>query len=158
MGEEIFFAYITGISHVFPISREKNIDNNAECWFDAFMLIRKLDFIPSFTSGDGCTLRELLNPANDASLDQIRYSLAHAMVPVGVTTSRHRLTSNEVYYIVSGAGIMHIDDERSEVNPGDTIVIPPGSVQFIENAGEKELEFLCIVDPAWIPSCETVLE
>ncbi|MBN2465032.1 hypothetical protein JXD38_05355 [candidate division WOR-3 bacterium] len=29
-----------------------------------------------------------------------------------------------------------------------TDCIPPGSVQWLENTGQDEVEFLCVVDPA----------
>ncbi len=114
--------------------------------------------LPAFTAGDASVLREILNPAKAEELVGVQYSLAHATVQSGSATLKHSLTSSEVYYILSGRGVMHVDVGQAEVGPGDAIYIPPGSVQFIENTGEKDLEFLCIVDPAWVPECETVLE
>ncbi|MEO0190016.1 MAG: cupin domain-containing protein, partial [candidate division WOR-3 bacterium] len=73
-------------------------------------------------------------------------------------TLKHRLKYSEVYFILKGTGVMHINTEKRCVRPGDTIYIPPGSIQFIENKSKKPLEFLCIVDPAWEPDCEEVLE
>ena len=29
------------------------------------------------------------------------------------------------------------------------LAIPPGSTQYIENTGNSDLKFLCIVEPAW---------
>lgn len=52
---------------------------------------------------------------------------------------------------------MHIDDESAEVEAGDAIDIPPRSVQWIENSSDGELEFLCIVDPAWESEHEEIL-
>ena len=122
------------------------------------MFIRSINRVPGFVAGDRCTLKELLNPAKDSGLGELRYSLAHATVPKGASTARHKLTSSEVYYIISGSGLVHIDEEIEHVGPGDAVFIPAGAVQYIESAGESDLSFLCIVDPAWIPSCETVLD
>jgi len=44
---------------------------------------------------------------------------------------------------------MHIEGEAEEVGQYDTIYIPPNAVQYIENIGTEELEFIRIVDPAW---------
>ncbi len=52
---------------------------------------------------------------------------------------------------------MHINDESAEVASGDVVEIPPGSEQWIENVGEDDLAFLCIVDPAWRAEDEEVL-
>jgi mannose-6-phosphate isomerase-like protein (cupin superfamily) len=53
---------------------------------------------------------------------------------------------------------MHIDDETAVVASGQAVYIPPDAVQFIENPGPGNLAFLCIVDPAWRPEDEAVLE
>ena len=53
---------------------------------------------------------------------------------------------------------MHVDQETAEVGPGIVIDIPPYAVQFIENIGKTDLVFLCIVDPAWCPEDEKIME
>jgi mannose-6-phosphate isomerase-like protein (cupin superfamily) len=86
-----------------------------------------------------------------------RYSLAHATVAPGHRTDRHRLTTDELYFILSGTGLMHIDEESSPVDPGDAVEIPPHALQWIENTGSVPLVFLCIVDPAWREEDEKIL-
>lgn len=120
------------------------------------MLIRKLDDLQEIIAGDQTRLRELLHPQREYAFAG-RYSLAHAIVERGKTTLKHRLSSDEVYYIISGEGIMHIGSESAPVDSGDVIEIKPGSVQWIENVGSGELIFLCIVDPAWNKSDEEIL-
>ncbi len=120
------------------------------------MFIRDLKDCPEFLSGDRAVLREILNPAKAALA--LRYSLAHAVVRPGKKTLAHRLRTSEVYYLLEGHGIMHIDGETAEVTSGQAVYIPPDAVQFIENPGPENLAFLCLVDPAWRPEDETVLE
>ncbi len=119
------------------------------------MFIRELSDCPAFIAGDGCMLREILHP--DKADLRLRYSLAHAVVKPGDTTRAHRLRTSEVYYIVEGEGIMHINGESAPVCPGSTIYIPPMSEQFITNPGKTDLTFICIVDPAWRKEDEEVL-
>ena len=119
------------------------------------MLVRLVDDCREFVAGDGSLLRELLHPDKDDA--EIRYSLAHATVPFGQATRPHRLTTAEVYYIIEGFGEMVIDDESEPVEPGSTVYIPPGATQSIENTGDHELVFLCIVDPAWQPQDEEII-
>ncbi len=119
------------------------------------MLIRELAKSRRFISGDKAILREILRPVR--SRIAVRYSLAHAAVKPGKATLPHRLATSEVYYILTGRGIMHVDDETAKVSPGQAVYIPPGSIQFIENPGRSELAFLCIVDPAWRPEDEEIL-
>ena len=52
---------------------------------------------------------------------------------------------------------MTIDDESAIVEVGDTIEIPPKAIQSIKNIGDCELEFLCIVEPAWNKDDEEIL-
>lgn len=120
------------------------------------MLIRCLEDCPEFTAGDHTRLRELLHP--DRQPAEIRYSLAHALLGPGESSTEHCLNSSEVYYIIAGQGRMSIDKEKRMVAPGAAIYIPPGTVQSIENTGSEPLAFICIVDPAWQSEDEIIME
>lgn len=111
------------------------------------MFLRNLKDCAEFIAGDGSILRELLHP--DKADLQLRYSLAHAVVKPGQTTRPHRLRTSEVYYILEGEGLMHLDAESAVVRPGQAVYIPPRSLQYIHNPGASDLVFLCMVDPAW---------
>ena len=56
------------------------------------MLIQKLLDCPEFIAGDSTILRELLHP--DKQDINLRYSLAHAILPVGETSQSHSLTTS----------------------------------------------------------------
>ena len=118
------------------------------------MVIRELRDCDEITAGDNCTLRQILHP--DKSPLAIRYSLAHAIVHPGETTWRHRLKTSEVYHILAGEGVMHIDGEDAPVRPGSTVYIPPLAWQCITNSGAADLAFICIVDPPWRKEDEEV--
>jgi len=120
------------------------------------VIVRSLNNCAEFVAGDGTKLRELLHP-DKQDLD-LRYSLAHAVVPVGQVSVPHALATSEVYYILSGTGEMHVDDEMRRVDPGDAIYIPPNARQYIRNIGGDPLVFVCIVDPAWRAEDEQVFE
>ena len=105
---------------------------------------------------DNTNLRELLNPGMGDF--QIRYSLAHARVKPGETSYKHKLSSSEVYFILSGVGRMYINDEVEDVQAGSLIYIPPNSVQCIQNIGNDDLMFLCIVDPPWDKKNEVLVD
>jgi mannose-6-phosphate isomerase-like protein (cupin superfamily) len=120
------------------------------------MLIKKLNTISKIKANDNSTLSEILNPLKRDL--KIQYSLAWARVEPGEKTLRHKLQANEVYYILRGTGIMHINNEETRVTENDTVHIPPDAIQFIENRSKENLEFLCIVDPPWRPEIETILE
>jgi len=119
------------------------------------MFIRDLKDCEEFRAGDNSILRELLHP-DKADLD-IRYSLAHAILKPRQTSIPHKLKTSEVYYILEGEGLMHINDEIEPVHDGHAIYIPPNSTQFFQNTGKKDLIFICIVDPAWRKEDELII-
>ncbi|MEB3360401.1 MAG: cupin domain-containing protein [Synechococcales bacterium] len=118
------------------------------------MLVQRLQDCAEFVAGDSTRLRELLHP--DKQPIDLRYSLAHAVVAMGQSSTPHALTTSEVYYILQGQGEMTIDEEQKIVEPGDAVYIPPHARQFIRNCGEEDLIFLCIVDPAWRKEDEVI--
>ena len=111
---------------------------------------------PEFLAGDETRLREILHPAKHQL--KLNYSLAHGTLPSGQRSKRHVLASSEVYYFISGRGRFTIDDQVTPIEAGTTIYVPPGGRQFVENTGETDVEFLCLVDPAWRLENETILE
>jgi len=122
------------------------------------MLIRRLHERKVITALDNTTVREILNPKHDLENLVLNYSLAHAMLKPGEKSLPHRFhEASEVYYILKGCGIMHINDKTAEVFPGDMVYIPPRAVQWIESQGPDNLEFLCVVDPAWKPDAEELV-
>ena len=105
------------------------------------MEIRSYDRAEPFTTKDGSTIRELMRAANQ--------TLAEATLEPGQRTERHyHAESEELYYLVEGTGEMEIDGERSQVGPGDAILIPPGAWHQI-TAGDAELRFLCCCAPPY---------
>jgi mannose-6-phosphate isomerase-like protein (cupin superfamily) len=109
-----------------------------------------------FTAVDGCHIRELLHPGNDAV--ELPYSIALARVEPGRQTYRHRLDRAEVYYLLAGSGRMHIDEQARAVTQGEAVYIPAGAVQWLENTGVEELRFLAIVNPPWSKEGDERLE
>ena len=114
------------------------------------MLVKRLECCAPIVANDLTELRELLHPDHDGI--PLGYSLAHAVIRPGHRSIRHHLHgAGEVYYLLSGSGRMHIDDDEQEVRAGDALLIPPGAVQYLENTGADDLQFLAIVEPAWQP-------
>lgn len=111
---------------------------------------------PEFLAGDETRLREIFHPAKHRL--SLNYSLAHGTLPPGQRSKRHVLASAEVYYFLAGQGRLTVDGEVTFIECGTTIYVPPGGQQFLENTGETNVEFLCLVDPAWRMEDETILD
>jgi mannose-6-phosphate isomerase-like protein (cupin superfamily) len=100
-----------------------------------------------FTTVDGSTIRSLLDRSNAPVAHQ---SLAEATIEAGEATVRHRhLESEEIYYLVEGAGEMELDGERRAVAAGDAILIPPGAWHQIRASGDGPLRLLCACAPPY---------
>ena len=55
--------------------------------------------------------------------------------------------AEQVYVIVSGNGLMRVDDEEQEVGAGALIFIPPGAKHAIRNASSKPLTYVSATSP-----------
>ncbi len=111
---------------------------------------------PEFLAGDHTRLREILHPARHQL--KLGYSLAHGTLGPGQRSKRHVLDSSEVYHFIAGSGRFMIGDQVTNVEAGTTLYVPPGCTQSLENTGTQEIEFLCLVDPAWKAEDERILE
>ena len=120
------------------------------------MLKRTLSDCEEFLAGDHTVLRELLHPAKQAV--DLGYSLAHGKLAAGRRSKWHVLISSEVYYFIAGLGRFTIDGETRPVEAGSVVYVPPGGKQSLENTGTTDVEFLCLVDPAWRLEDEALLE
>ena len=120
------------------------------------MTIKKLEDIDAIDGREGTVIRQIFHPHN--TLSGIRYSVSHSLVESGKKSAPHKMKTSEVYYILEGEGILHVDEDSFNVSKDQAIYIPPNSKQHIENTGKNELRFLCIVDPAWRKEDEEILE
>lgn len=111
---------------------------------------------PEFLAGDHTRLREIFHPTKHHL--KLGYSLAHGTLGPGQRSKRHVLASSEVYYFIAGQGRLMVDEQVVSVGAGTTVYVPPGGEQLLENTGVSEIEFLCLVDPAWNIQDEKVLE
>jgi len=50
----------------------------------------------------------------------------------------------EVYFFVSGTGMMIVGEEKFRVNPGSVVLIPDGEFHRVINDGDSDLIFNCV--------------
>ena len=111
------------------------------------MNTKEIQKIESFSGYEGTQIRQIFAPDNTDNV--IRYSIAHCTINPGKTSKPHTMKTSEVYYILEGKGIIHVDEEQKQVTKDESIFVAPNSRQYLENNGEIDLVALCIVDPAW---------
>jgi mannose-6-phosphate isomerase-like protein (cupin superfamily) len=67
----------------------------------------------------------------------------HVTVPPGGNVGLHvHSRTEEIYFIISGRGVIRVDDETQEVSRGDVILTPLGSKQSFEVLGDEPATFI----------------
>lgn len=95
-----------------------------------------------------CFINEVSNTPDTPEL-----SIARARVLPGVTTRWHRLIGTmERYIILEGTGRVQVGPLAPQtVGPGDVVVIPADCPQRITNVGPKDLIFMAVCIPRFLP-------
>lgn len=100
---------------------------------------------PPFRTLDGSLVYELIRPEDGFG----RFSLARALIDADQRTLAHlHRTSDEVYYILSGQGVVVVGGKQHKVTRGDVVLIPAGVEHFALAVGGP-LELLCICAPPY---------
>jgi mannose-6-phosphate isomerase-like protein (cupin superfamily) len=120
------------------------------------MLAKHWSECKEFRAMDNTNLRELLHPKNDNV--NLPCSIALARLAPGTASLLHQINTTEFYYILQGTCIIHIDKEEKKLTKGTLAYIPAYTAQFIQNIGENDLLFLCIVIPAWKKNREKIID
>ena len=93
----------------------------------------------------------LINP-EDKDCDSRRLTLGHTTIyPTGTTTGHSHDDMEEVYYVVTGKGIMIVGDDEYEVEQGDALYVPPGLYHTTKQRGNSPLIVVwvtCKLDPS----------
>jgi mannose-6-phosphate isomerase-like protein (cupin superfamily) len=54
----------------------------------------------------------------------------------------HEQKEDEVYYVLSGRGVMTLDDKPTEIGPGPAVLTRPGSSHGLKQVGSEDLVIL----------------
>ena len=66
----------------------------------------------------------------------------------GLTSKAHKHDKEEhAFYIISGTGIIRIEDEPIEVAEGDAVFVPPGKMHEVSSTGDGILKYIVIYAP-----------
>jgi len=79
-----------------------------------------------------------------------RCSLAEEMLPPGcAVTPHHHLETEEIYYILTGSGLMTVGDETEQVRAGDAVFVPRGLSHSLKNTGSQDIRLVLVCGPAF---------
>ena len=79
----------------------------------------------------------LIDPENSPSKNlTMGYTVIY---PTGKTTGHAHDDMEEIYYILTGKGVMEIDDDKFDIKAGDAFYVPFGAFHVTYNTGNEPL-------------------
>ena len=95
----------------------------------------------------GGTLKDIFNPTNVGARG-FRFAVGYFSPQEGLRAHIHP-ESEEVYYVLSGKGIVYLGKERREIaiEPNMAIYIPSGTPHGVTNIGKEKLLIAFFVAP-----------
>jgi len=72
----------------------------------------------------------------------MRFVFRKRALKPGAGIGYHQQHEDEVYYVLSGRGVMTLDDKPMDVGPGTAILTRPGSSHGLKQAGNEDLVLL----------------
>ena len=96
---------------------------------------------PTFELGDN-TVTSFAAPARGA----YELALYRVDIPPAGGLPAHRHDHLDVFVVVAGGGVFHLDDEAVEVAAGDSVVVPVG-VRHTMKAGAQGASFIVTMVP-----------
>ena len=110
--------------------------------------IRNIAEVPwrQFANHHGGALSKPLVMPETAGSKHLDYRISMYQPMAYVELHSHEI-QEQVYHVLEGEGLMHIDGVPRVVRKHDVIFLPPGVEHDIENTGLVDLVFLVITSP-----------
>jgi quercetin dioxygenase-like cupin family protein len=99
-----------------------------------------------FPNHFGGALSKPLVMPETAGAKHIDYRISMYQPKAYVEKHSHKV-QEQVYHVIEGEGLMHIDGKDHVVRRHDFIYLPPGVLHSIENTGTSDLVFLVVTSP-----------
>ncbi len=94
------------------------------------------------TKADGISIRWLI----DENLGAKNFAMRRIKVGKGQKIPLHNHSEDHEIYVLTGQGKFYNDESKVEIaNEGDFVYIPPNERHGIDNIGEDNLIFLCLI-------------
>jgi len=76
-------------------------------------------------------------------------SIQISEIPINSEQPLHNHMPEQCYYIISGKGLMIIENEQEYVTAGDAVFVPSNKKHGIKNTGSEVLQYLTANSPAF---------
>jgi quercetin dioxygenase-like cupin family protein len=95
----------------------------------------------SVDAADGLEKGVLIDESDGAP----NFAIRRFVLEAGAEVPEHTNDVEHEQYVLEGEYTVGIDDEEYEVEPGDSLLIPGGTVHWYRNEGDEPGAFLCAV-------------
>ena len=112
------------------------------------MPVFHMNDVPGTKFPAGRLTRVLAGPGAPAEPDH--FVMGYATIYSGGEVPRHAHSQEEVYFIVSGHGIIELDGEQTQVEAGSYAAIQPGQGHSLRNTTNEDLVMLFCYAPKGI--------
>lgn len=101
-----------------------------------------------FIARDGAAIFELFR-GNDLVPQKMSIASGYLKPKQKAIPHFHKV-SEEIYYVISGFGLVRVGETEEEIGEGDAIYIPVGAVHALENLSQtREMKVLAISSPPY---------
>jgi mannose-6-phosphate isomerase-like protein (cupin superfamily) len=92
------------------------------------------------------TLKHLAAPW---TLGTTRLWLGLSEIDPGSSSNLQSHESEEIFYVVSGQGVVEVDGESQQLEAGSVVFVPSGARHRLRNRGSGTLRVVCAAAPAF---------
>jgi len=92
------------------------------------------------------TLKVLLSPALNEKIKNIAAGLT--ILPPSGQSDNHRHVEGEMFYVVSGTGLIQVGGKKAKLAPGVAIWVPSGVNHQLINNSNDILKILWVISPS----------
>ena len=107
------------------------------------MKIRRMNTIQSESGHEGTVAQWKLLRTDDF-LSSMNTFNANILAPSSSVKPHQHESDEQIWFILSGVGIVKVGDEEKEVREGDAVYLPPRLTHTMRNTGTYPLRLLAI--------------
>jgi mannose-6-phosphate isomerase-like protein (cupin superfamily) len=96
------------------------------------------------------TVQKAIDP-NNSSTEELSFAFI-TINPKEASDRHHHGVREEIFYFISGEGILAIGAHQYTIKPGFTALIPPGKVHNIVNTSVCPLKLIAVGTPPYSPA------
>jgi len=101
----------------------------------------------------------VVKPLITREIGAANMSLSTGVYEAGRSMPAHKHeVAEELLYVLSGYGEVHIDDHVEPIRPGSAVYLPPGSMHHLNILSEEPMKIVFVFSPSIVPGSYSEVE